>query len=81
MHVVAIIFGLLLLVFGGGCTLFILGGGLLSDGAALLADLPLLASILVPFGILPAIGGWFLFRWGLNVDRARRKARPEEGQN
>jgi hypothetical protein len=81
MHVIAIIFGLLLLVFGGGCTLFIVGGGLLSDGAALVADLPLLATILVPFGIVPAIGGWFLFRWGLKVDRAKRRAQADGGQN
>lgn len=81
MHVVAIIIGLLLLVFGGGCTLLIVGSGLISDPAALIADIPLLASILVPFGILPAIGGWFLFRWGLKVDRARRKAQADGGQS
>jgi len=80
MHVVAIIFGLLLLVFGGGCTVLIVGGGLLSDPAALFADIPLLITILVPLGILPAIGGWFLFRWGLKTDRAKRREPDKTGE-
>ena len=75
MHILAIVFGLLLLVFGGGCTLVVVGS-LLSDPGSMLSDLPLLLSIVVPLGILPAIGGWFLFRWGLKIDRQKRRQPP-----
>ena len=60
MHVVLIIIGLLLLVFGGGCTLILIGGGLTASSSNILADVPLLLSILVPFGIFPAVIGWLL---------------------
>jgi hypothetical protein len=64
MGVLLIIIGLLLLLFGGGCTLILVFGGLFSDPGSLTADLPLLFSILVPFGLLPAGIGWLLFRAG-----------------
>ena len=79
MHVFAIIFGFLLLVFGGGCVLLIVGGGLVTDPVSLLSDLPLLASIVLPFGVLPAALGWLLLRWGLRTDRAKRKAPDKQG--
>ncbi len=74
MHMLLIIFGLVLLVFGGGCTLIVVGGGLLTDPASLFADVPLLLTILVPFGLLPAGLGWLLFRRGLRIDREKRNA-------
>ena len=71
MHIVAIIFGLLLLVFGGGCVLMFVGFGF-TDPKGMLADIPLLLTIVVPLGVLPAALGWFLFRWGMKRDRKRQ---------
>lgn len=82
MPVLAIILGLLLLLFGGGCTLIFLVGGVI-DPQGMLADVPLLLSMWVPLGLLPLAGGWLLFRHGLKRDRARRRAAPkppQEGQ-
>lgn len=76
MHMVLIIMSLILLVFGGGCTLILVGGGLTASSSNILADVPLLLTILVPFGILPAIIGWLLFRWGLGISRRKREAAP-----
>ena len=62
------------LIFGGGCTILIVGSGLMSDPSEFLSDIPLLLSILLPLGILPAVGGWLLFRRGLKIDREKRNA-------
>ena len=73
MHVLVMIAGLLLLLFGGGCTLFVVGLGVF-DFRNFINDLPNVLPILLPFGLLPLAVGWLLFRWGLNRDRAKRKA-------
>jgi hypothetical protein len=73
MHILVMIAGLLLLLFGGGCTLFVVGLGLI-DFRNFINDLPNVLPILVPFGILPLVVGWLMFRWGLSRDRAKRKA-------
>lgn len=73
MHVLVMIAGLLLVLFGGGCTLFVAGIGLL-DFRNFITDLPSVLQILVPFGILPLTVGWLLFRWGLRRSRARGMA-------
>lgn len=73
MHILVMIAGLLLLLFGGGCTLFVVGLGVF-DFRNFINDLPSVLPILVPFGLLPLGVGWLLFRWGLNRDRAKRQA-------
>ncbi|MCB1380407.1 MAG: hypothetical protein KDK89_18870 [Alphaproteobacteria bacterium] len=74
MQVIAIILGLLLLIFGGGCTLIFLFG-LVSDTRSMLSDVPLLLTLWIPLGLLPLGLGWLLFRYGLRKDREKRKAR------
>ncbi|WP_373503071.1 hypothetical protein [Aestuariivirga sp.] len=71
MNIVAIIFGLLLLAFGGGCVLMFVVFSF-TDPKGMLADIPVLLTTLVPFGVLPAILGWFLFRWGVKRDRKQQ---------
>ncbi|NJM29662.1 MAG: hypothetical protein HC855_05790 [Rhizobiales bacterium] len=63
MHVIATAIGLLLLLFGGGCTLMFLHSAL-TDTRSFLIDLGLMMWIWVPFGLLPSVVGWFLFRYG-----------------
>jgi hypothetical protein len=73
MHVLLIILGLLLLLFGGGCTLLLIGTyG--SDPSHIQFDLSLILSLWLPLGLLPLVGGWFIFRHGLKIDRQKRKA-------
>jgi len=73
MHVLAIVLGLLLLLFGGGCTLIFLVAAIM-DFRSMIADIPLLLTLWVPLGVAPMVGGWFLFRHGLRKDRERRAA-------
>jgi membrane protein implicated in regulation of membrane protease activity len=74
-HVLLIILGLLLLLFGGGCTLIFLIGGLM-DLKSMLADIPLLLTLWVPLGLLPLVLGWYLLRAGLRKEREKRQAKP-----
>jgi hypothetical protein len=76
MHMLLIIIGLLLLVFGGGCTLIGLGV-IVYDPRGALNDPGLLATIWVPLGLLPLIAGWFLYRLGVKIDRQKLKAKAE----
>lgn len=78
MHVLAIILGLLLLLFGGGCTLIFLVAAVM-DFRSMIADIPLLLTLWVPLGIAPLVGGWFLFRYGMGKDRERRAAGAPPG--
>jgi hypothetical protein len=71
MHVVAAILGLLLLVFGGGCTLIIVVGSII-DLRSMLADIPLLLTIWLPLGLVPGLGGWYLLRWAMRKAAERR---------
>jgi hypothetical protein len=73
MHVLATIFGLLLLLFGGGCTLIFLFG-VISDARSMLTDVPLLLTLWVPLGLLPLGVGYWLFRLGLRISRRKREA-------
>jgi hypothetical protein len=77
MPVLAIIVGILLILFGGGCTL-IMGGIVVTDPASFVNDFGDLVSILLPLGILPLVVGNFLTRWGIKADRQRRKAGPKD---
>jgi hypothetical protein len=74
MHILLIVLGLLLMLFGGGCTLVfaVLGVG---SPANFLGDMSLLLSLWLPLGLAPLVGGFFLVRVGLKADRDR-KARP-----
>lgn len=72
MHVLLIVIGALLLLFGGGCGLFI-------GGAIVLGDDPLQNfqntwSSLFVLGIVPLFAGIFLMRLGLRIDREKRRA-------
>ncbi len=86
MHILLIVAGLLLLVFGGGCTL-IMGGFAIMDWRSTLNDFASVASLLGGLGLLPLAAGWFLFRHGVRIDREKRKAaaerfrHSEKGQN
>jgi hypothetical protein len=76
MAILAIIFGILLILFGGGCTL-IMGGIMISDPSSM-SDLGTLLSILLPLGVLPLGIGILLLRWGVKKDRERRAAKPRK---
>ena len=71
MFILAIIIGILLILFGGGCTLIVVGLGI-ADPKGLLSDLGWLMEVLIPFGILPLGIGILLVRWGVRQDRERR---------
>lgn len=73
MHVLLIVFAVLLLLFGGGCTVVSLGY-LVSGSANVAQDLRDGWWILVFLGIAPLAAGWLLLRHGLAIDRQRRKA-------
>ena len=64
MHVLLMVIGVLLILFGGGCTVLFAGMG--GDSEFFLLWLAL--------GLVPLVGGFFLFRHGLQRDRERRKA-------
>jgi hypothetical protein len=76
MHVLLIILGLLLLLFGGGCTVIFVGLGL-QDPSSMLGDMALLLQLWLPLGLAPLIGGFFLFRHGLKLKRERSKTRMQ----
>ncbi len=73
MYILLIIFGVLLVLFGGGCTL-ILGGLMVSDPGSFTSDLMLLLSIWLPLGLAPLALGIGLFKRGRKMDRERRAA-------
>ena len=73
MPVLFIVIGLLLMLFGGGCTL-IVGGVLLSDPSMIMNDIASIFPLYLAIGLAPLVGGFFLFRHGLRQDRDRRRA-------
>ena len=73
MPVLLIVLGLLLMLFGGGCTL-IVGGMYASDPSMILNDISSTLPSFLLAGPAPLVGGYFLFRFGLKLDRERRKA-------
>jgi TRAP-type C4-dicarboxylate transport system permease small subunit len=73
MHVLLIIFGLLLIVFGGGCTL-IVGGVTISDPSSATSDLATILPLWLVLGLLPLAAGIWLFRAGLRIDREKRQS-------
>jgi uncharacterized membrane protein len=72
MHVLLIVVGLLLLLFGGGCTVISLGY-LFTESRNVAQDLQDGWWILIFLGLAPLAAGWFLFRRGLAIDRAKRR--------
>ena len=76
MYIFAIAVGLLLVLFGGGCTL-IMGGLVISDPGSVMNDLGMVLSIVLPLGLLPLGVGILLIRWGVKKDRERRSARQK----
>jgi hypothetical protein len=73
MPVLFIVIGLLLMLFGGGCSL-IVGGVLLSDPSMIMNELASIFPLYLAIGLAPLVGGFFLFRHGLRQDRERRQA-------
>ena len=71
MHMLLIIFGVLLVLFGGGCTL-ILGGAMVAGGNPV-RDFQDMGMFLFLGGLLPLTLGYFMFRSGLRRDREKRK--------
>jgi hypothetical protein len=81
MGVLLLILGLLLILFGGGCTL-ILGGIWLSDPSSITSsDVADVLPIWLFLGLLPLAGGVLMFRVGLKLDRERRKANTPKEPN
>ena len=80
MHVVLIIIGLLLILLGGGCTLTVLGLTA-ADPASLRNDFFSVMSLLLLVGVAPLVIGILLFRWGLRIDRDKRKAAIDPSKN
>jgi hypothetical protein len=73
MHVLLIVIGLILAVFGGGCVL-IVGGLIISDPQSMTSDPMSILGLGGGLGALPLVIGLLLFRWGLKIDREKRKA-------
>ncbi len=76
MHVLYIVIGLLLMLFGGGCTV-IVGGIFISDPNSILNDIASIFPLYLLVGLAPLAGGFFLFRHGLRIDRQKRQAARE----
>lgn len=74
MHVVAIIFGLLLLAFGGGCSLLVLGDGLNASPSSMFYDRSLMFTVLLLLGVLPALLGGLLLRRGISAGRRKNQS-------
>jgi len=72
MPIVLIIFGVLLLLFGGGCTV-IMVGILVEDPEHAWSTLQEVIPFWIPLGLLPLIIGGLLFRWGVKSRRAKRE--------
>ena len=75
MYIILIIFGLLLLLFGGGCTLISLI--MMVDSQTSMDNLGVILPYWIPLGLLPLIVGWLLVRAGIRSRRARRAARDK----
>jgi len=75
-YYVARLFGGLLVLFGGGCTL-ILGVAFASDPMSLFNDMPLFLSIWLPLGLAPLAVGYWLLRRGRSLNN---RTTQREGQ-
>ena len=74
MHVLAVIAGLLLLIFGAGWTIW----AIFADGQfASLESLPWALMFVAIFGVLPAFVGWKLFRYGIRFSRSDVLPKPD----
>ena len=74
MHVLAVIAGLLLLIFGAGWTVW----AIFADGQfANLESLPWALMFVAIFGVLPAFVGWKLFRYGIRFSRSDVLPKPD----
>lgn len=74
MWIILLVFALLLILFGGGCTL-ILGGIGVTDPSSLFNDMSTVLGIWLPLGLLPLAAGIFLFRLALKLKRKREAER------
>jgi hypothetical protein len=80
MHVLLIVIGLLLAVFGGGCVL-IVAFFFVQDPGALVRDLDSTGYLFAVLGVLPLAAGLILFRYGMKIDREKRARAAEEFRN
>lgn len=67
MPVLLMILGLLLILFGGGCTVIFFGVGAETDFLLLWLAL----------GVAPLVGGFLLVRYGLRLRRERQAQLPD----
>lgn len=72
MPIVLIIFGVLLLLFGGGCTVIVVGI-LVEDPERAWSTFQEFIPLWIPLGLLPLIIGGLLLRWGVKSRRAKRE--------
>lgn len=80
MHVLLIVIGLLLALFGGGCVL-IVGFFFIQDPASIISDLESTGYLFAMLGVLPLAAGLMLFRFGLKIDREKRARAAEKFRN
>jgi hypothetical protein len=66
MHMLLMIVGLLLMLFGGGCTLLFFRFGPDSE----------LMGVWLALGLAPQVGGFFLIRYGRKLGREKRAQSP-----
>jgi hypothetical protein len=71
MPIVLIIFGALLLLFGGGCTLIMLVV-MVQDPSNVWSNLQDVVPFWIPLGLLPLVIGGLLVRWGVKWRRAKQ---------
>jgi hypothetical protein len=76
MHVILIVIGLLLMLFGGGCAVSVLAIGMV-DPRSMINDFWNFLLFGGVLGVLPMLVGFLLFRKGLRIDKERRKAAKE----
>ncbi len=77
MKYLLMILGVLLLLFGGGCTL-IVGAIAIDDPSALWNDAGTILGIWLPLGLLPLAIGVLLFRWGSGKTGRRDQNGPRD---
>jgi hypothetical protein len=78
MGMLLIIFGILLALFGGGCTLIL--GGAMVGGGNFTRDFQDMGIFLLVFGLFPLLVGVFLIRVGTRMNASSREQRAHEGE-
>jgi integral membrane sensor domain MASE1 len=80
MHVLLIVIGLLLALFGGGCVAFVAVLAI-ADTRSFISSLWETMPLVSMFGLLPLAAGLVLFRFGMKIDRDKRKKVADDFRN